>query len=162
MDNAHNPILALVLATLSNREGNILDIGCGNGALLKKLYEANPQTIPFGIEIEPSKIQHGQELLPQFVSNLVCGDVFEEDSIWADDRHYALAILMPGRIIEAEDAEKVAKLKERIEKQCENLLIYAYGDWLTRYENLAGLAQQAGIKFLASDIDAKVGMGKIQ
>jgi hypothetical protein len=162
MDNAHNPILALVVATLSNREGNILDIGCGNGALLKKIHEANPRTIPFGIEIEPSKIQHGQELLPQFASNLVCGNMFEEDSIWSDDRRYALAILMPGRIIEAEDAEKVAKLKEQIEKHCENLIIYAYGDWLTRYENLAGLAQQAGIKFIASDIDAKVSMGKIQ
>ena len=126
---------------------------------MKKIYEANPKTIPFGIEIQPSSIEHGKEILPQFTGNLFCGNMFEEDAIWSDNQHYALAILMPGRLIES-GTEKSAKLKERIEKHCDALLVYAYGDWLTRYENLAGLSQEAGIELVSSDVNAKVSLAK--
>ena len=160
MENCHKPIVATAVATLSGNGGNILDIGCGNGALLKKIYEANSKTIPFGVELQPSSIEHGKEILPQFTGNLICGNMFEEDAIWSDDRHYALAILMPGRLIDA-GTEQSAKLKERLEKHCDRLLVYAYGDWLTRYENLAGLSEAAGIELLSSDVNARVSLAKL-
>ncbi|MGK7945083.1 MAG: hypothetical protein AB4058_11505 [Microcystaceae cyanobacterium] len=159
MENAYKPIVDLVTATLSGNGGNILDLGCGNGALLKRIYEANPKTIPFGIEIDPSRIEHGKEILPQFASNLICANMFEENDIWSDHQPYTLAILMPGRLIEA-DTEQSAQLKTRIEKYCDHILVYADGDWLLRYENLAGLAREAGIQLLSSDHNGKIGLAK--
>ena len=37
MDSAHQPILNLALATLPKTGGTVIDLGCGNGALLQKL-----------------------------------------------------------------------------------------------------------------------------
>ena len=62
-------------------------------------------------------------------------------------------------MIEA-DTEKSAQLKARIEKHCDHILVYAYGDWLLRYENLAGLAREAGIQLLSSDNNGKIGLAK--
>ena len=161
MDNAHKPIVELAVATLFGSGGKILDLGCGNGALLKKIYEANPETVPFGIEFESSRVEHARMLLPEFADHLICGDMFEEDLLWSGDRRYALVILMPGRLVEA-GPERSAALKERLKKHCDYLLVYAYGDWLSRYENLADLAQKAGIVLLTSEPDVKVSLARLK
>ncbi|NEQ66796.1 MAG: hypothetical protein F6K21_15080 [Symploca sp. SIO2D2] len=160
MENAHKPIVELAANTLADCGGNVLDLGCGNGVLLKKICEANSEAIPFGIEIDSSRVKHTPLLLPEFADNFICGDMFEDDSLWSDSRRYKLAILMPGRLIEA-GSERSAKLKEQLKKHCDNLLVYAYGEWLTRYESLTGLAHKAGILLLASEADAKASLAQI-
>src|SRR5437868_6272896 len=64
MDDAHQPIVALATAVLSGTGGNILDLGCGNGILLKKIHEAQPTSVPFGIDVTPSRI--GQAFAQEF------------------------------------------------------------------------------------------------
>ncbi len=160
MDSAHKPIVDLAVSVLPGFGGNILDLGCGNGVLLKKIHEANPETVPFGIDLESSRIEHARLLLPEFVDNLISGDMFEENALWSDARRYALAMLMPGRLIEA-GHERSASLKEWLKKYCDNILVYAYGDWLTQYEGLVGLAEKARILLLSSDADKKVSLANI-
>src|SRR5437867_2880150 len=101
MDTAHRPIVALATAALAGTGGNVLDLGCGNGALLKKMHEAIPDSVPFGIDIVRTHIEHAAELNPQFATNFISGDLFESDLIWPGGRTYALVILMPGRLLEA-------------------------------------------------------------
>jgi SAM-dependent methyltransferase len=148
MDRAHEPVVDLARATVRGRGGNVLDLGCGNGALLRKILQANPRIVPFGIDVERSRVAHAQELLPDFRANFVVGDLFESEELWADGRRYALALLMPGRFLEA-DAERAKWLREKLEAQCDQLLIYAYGDWLTRFGDLRGLAREAGLKLVS-------------
>src|SRR5690349_9631667 len=95
MHDAHKPIVALATAVLSGTGGSILDLGCGNGMLLKKIHEANSASVPFGIDVAPSRIEHARELNPRFAANFVSGDMFDSDRVWPDGRRYALAILMP-------------------------------------------------------------------
>jgi Methionine biosynthesis protein MetW len=158
MDKAHQSIIEQAIAVLPNTSSTVIDLGCGNGALLKKIYEKNPtHIIPYGIEQEASRLENISLLLPQFVGNFWVGDIFASEELWAQNRRYSLALLMPGRLLEV-SPETAANLKKRLQQQCDRILIYAYGDWLTRYGSLAGLAKEAGLELLnTKNIEATCG-----
>ena len=160
MATAHEPIVAAATAVLSPDGGSVLDLGCGNGALLQKIYQANPTIVPFGLEIDNGRVTHARQLYPTFADNFSTGDLFTCDIIWSE-RQYTLAILMPGRLLEA-TPEQADQLRERLQMQCDHILIYAYGDWLTRYGNLKNLAQAAGLTTLHTDEKATVSIAKVK
>jgi hypothetical protein len=160
MDAAHAPILALAKRALAEHPGPVLDLGCGNGALLKKVLDANPSLTPFGIDVDPGRVAHARELLPRFADNFAAGNLFDTESLWPDDRRYTLALLMPGRLLEATPAQ-AARLRTRLKSQCDRVLIYAYGDWLTRHGSLKGLAETAGLKLFAGDEHAPAGLAEV-
>jgi hypothetical protein len=163
MDQAHQPIVGLAVKTLAGQAGNVLDLGCGNGALLKKIYEANKLVTPFGLEFEQrtGRIDHARLLLPDFAANFMEGNMFESRLPWADGRRYALAILMPGRLLEV-DSGQAAWLRAKLRAHADHLLIYAYGDWLARHDNLANLARLAGLTPLGDDPAAPACLARIE
>lgn len=160
MENAHKPVVELTVTALSGRGGNVLDLGCGNGALVTRIQKANPDIVPFGIELESSRVEHARLLSPDFAENFTLGDMFESELIWSEARRYALAILMLGRLLEA-GPERAAKLKNRLAGQCDQVLVYAYGDWLIRYGNLQGLAKQVAVVLLNSAADAMASLANV-
>ncbi|MHC4695696.1 MAG: class I SAM-dependent methyltransferase [Planctomycetota bacterium] len=161
MDRAHRPIVELAKAVLDGRGGNVLDLGCGNGALLKKIHEADPDTVPFGIEAQSDRYEHIRLLLPQFAENFTLGNIFKSDDIWPDGRRYALVLLFPGRLLEAE-AEPAEQLRQRIRRHCDHLLVNVYeDDWVTRYGSLKGLASKAGLQLLNWNAGAMVSLAKV-
>ena len=101
MDEAHRPIVELALTSLGDG-GSIFDLGCGNGALLKKICDGRPNVIPFGIDMQASKIEHARQLQPAFVENFVAGNMFEGIPLDADTV-YSLVLLMPGRLLEVDE-----------------------------------------------------------
>ncbi|HKX45198.1 MAG TPA: hypothetical protein VJP77_00640 [Planctomycetota bacterium] len=143
MDASHAPIVELAAAALRDRPGNILDLGCGNGALLRKIVDRVPRSIPFGIDCEVSRAAHAAHLLPEFEHNFFVGDLVESAEPWPPGRKYRLALLMPGRLLEA-GGLRAAELRRRLEERCDQILLYAYGDWLERAGGLPKLAADAG------------------
>ena len=160
MEKAHEPILKAALDCLADKGGEVLDLGCGNGALLKTLHEANPDIIPYGIERDPDRLEHVQSLLPQFITNFLVADLFDADPMWPEDRRYTLALLMPGRLLEVNE-ERATHLKARLTRQCEQVVVYAYGDWLTKYGDLQGLAQQAGFTLINAEAGATASLATL-
>lgn len=160
MESAHRPILDLALATVGTSGGTVVDLGCGNGALLQKLWDANPKIIPYGIEVEHDRFRHIATLLPQFAENFVCGNLFTEESLWQSGKQYDLALLMPGRLLEM-GSQQASLLKQRLRQHCKQILIYAYGDWLTRYNSLAELAAPVGLKAFDSGATVKCSLASI-
>ncbi|MCA9961587.1 MAG: class I SAM-dependent methyltransferase [Anaerolineales bacterium] len=162
MAQAHEPIVQLATAVLADKGDNVIDLGCGNGALLQKIVTAVPTVVPYGCDLDAARIAHAQQLQPHFAANFACADLFDPDApIWAAQRRYQLALLMPGRLLEV-DAARAAFLKQWLQQHCANILLYAYGDWLTRYQNLDGLAAQAGLTLLNPDEDdVVVGLARI-
>ena len=66
MDGSHEPILKTANLVLGENPGMVLDLGCGNGALLKKLLDANPSIVPFGIDRNVGRIAtSAREVLPR-------------------------------------------------------------------------------------------------
>lgn len=152
MDNAHEPVLEQIQATLGKRSASVLDLGCGNGALLKKLCAANPQITPFGIDSDAERIAHAGLLLPEFAANFYAGSMFAEGDIWQEGRFYDLILLMPGRLLEV-TPEQAETLKQRIREHTDQLVVYAYGDWIKRFGNLQGLVAAAGLQNLAQCLE---------
>ena len=67
---------------------------------------------------------------------------------------------MPGRLLEAAP-DRAARLKAQLQAQCDLVLIYAYGDWLTRYGTLSGLAAAAGLEVFDADDGMAAGFARV-
>lgn len=161
MDNSHVPILKTANSVLAENPGLVLDPGCGNGALLRKLLDTNPSIVPFGVDFEASRIAHARQLLPRFANNFVVGDLFDMESLWPEGRRYALAMLMPGRLLEV-TPDKAARFRARLLAQCDRVLIYTYKDsWLVHHGTLRGLATAAGLEVIDTDEDMGVGFARV-
>ena len=158
MEHAHAPIVALAVATLGDAAGAVLDLGCGNGVLLARLREACPGIVPYGVDSQPDRIARAQEVLPGFAAHFWVEDLFEGAAPWRGGRPYALALLMPGRLLET-DAAHAARLRERLRTQCARILVYAYEDWLSRYGGLDRLAAAAGLRM--AQMEGPVGLATI-
>lgn len=154
---AHQPIIELATSTLSNQPGTIMDLGCGNGALLKKIMEINKQIVPHGIEIDADKILNLQKILPGHIDNFTRGDLFDPGSYEKYDQVFSIVLLMPGRLLEA-SYEQVEKLKVWIKAHSSYLFVYAYGDWINKYGSLAALTEKAGLNLV--QINSNSGIAK--
>jgi hypothetical protein len=51
---------------------------------------------------------------------------------------------MPGRLLET-DEQRAGALRNRVRQSCDRLIVYAYGDGLTRAGDLSNLASEAGL-----------------
>ena len=158
MDEAHRPIVEMALASLGDT-GTVIDLGCGNGALLKKIREARSGIIPFGMDVEESKLAHARLLQPEFSDNFIAGNMFERIPLDAETV-YNLIILMPGRLIEVDEAS-AQRLREWLRGHFQQLLVYGYGEWLTRYGGLAGLTERAGLTLDAAHRTGSAGLARI-
>ena len=146
MHSLHAPIVAFVHEVLGESGGSVLDLGCGNGALLGKISERCSNIEPFGVESNSLAVQHARQTLAAFYSNVTVGDIFDE-SVWTSGRRYALTLLMPGRLLEV-DTAKAARLVERIEANSDAVVLYAYPDRARGV--LAALAAKAGLHLKAT------------
>jgi len=159
MGSAHRPIVNLVLKILGEGGGNVLDIGCGNGALLEKIVDGAPGVVPYGVELDPERIAHWKQVHAKSQGGCWCGDIRELDDVW--DKTYEVAIVMPGRLLEAEP-EASARLLDRLARQCQTIVAYAYPDWLATHGSLQRLAHKAGLELLTLDPHAKVSVARVR
>lgn len=145
MDAAHGPVVMLASTILRDERGDVLDLGCGNGALLEKIKRACPSVGTAGIELDAERVARARTLHPSVAADIVVGDMFEADSHWPDERHFEVALLMPGRLLEV-SPERASRLRAWLRSHCERVLVYAYGDWITRYGDIGTLARAAGLQ----------------
>ena len=144
MNLSHEPIVKLAADTLSQAIGNVLDLGCGNGVLLKKICQPNGNLIPWGVDVSSDNIAHARLLAPRFSDNFVGSDIFDDSVVWSKDREFQLVILMLGRLTEVA-AEQAEKLLRCIKESARNLLVYAYDDYLHHHGSLEDLARKTGV-----------------
>lgn len=143
MDERHRPILAAALAALGTHGGNVIDLGCGNGALLRKLVEANPRIVPWGIEREPERVEHAQLLLPRDRERLVVADLFVEPLPFGGTR-FTLGLLSPRRFEDVPPEQRPC-LRRWIQAHCDSLLVYGYGRALRDERSLVAICHRVGI-----------------
>jgi SAM-dependent methyltransferase len=151
MDEVHAPIVALARDTLGGQGGVVLDLGCGNGALLARLHLVDPGVVPYGVDIEADRIEHARELLPRFASNFIVADLYSAHALTAPDRHYALVLLAGMRLLEGTPGQ-ATRLRAWLRDHTENVLLFGYGKSLTDFGGLVGLAREAGLR-LADERD---------
>jgi SAM-dependent methyltransferase len=145
MDAFHSPIIELAQQLMYQPDRTVLDLGCGNGALLQHIHKAVPQSVVFGIDCDPERIAHAHILMPEFTSHIRRGNLLSDpEYLWSANRQFTVAILMPGHLLSA-PAAKVERLKNRLITQCRHTITYCYQDWILRHNSLKKLATAVGL-----------------
>jgi hypothetical protein len=131
------PIVRTVERALFAKRGNVLDLGCGNGALLQKICLRNKELTPFGIDDTPTCIAHAQTMMPACASNFFVGSPPSRPAIFTD-RRYALVILSLARLLDAPQA-RVDDFMSRLMSSADKLLVYVHhGAYVDFIQTLAG------------------------
>ena len=136
MDAAHSLTIDFLFENFADLEGDVLDLGCGNGVLLGKIFKKNSALIPNGVDVNNEAIRRAKRLHSSYSVNFMVENIFDTDKyMFSDGKKYSLAILMAGRLAEVSVGIKAAFIG-RLCKQCDNILVYLYADWAKSYGNL--------------------------
>ncbi len=134
--------------------GNVLDLGCGNGALLAKICAPGTGLVPYGVDNRELPLTHAVEVLPAFAANFFKSNIFDCQS-WAQDRRYSLAIVMAGRLLEV-DRPIADRTLSALQETSESVLFYCYPGTASR--SLGSVAAEFGLELCWQD-DAGVTIG---
>lgn len=156
MNQSHQPIIQATLDIVGNEHWRVLDLGCGNGALVKSIRHIKPKITPAGVDIDSMRISHSHLLLPEFASNFLVGNIITKKEIWTTGEKRILALLMPGRLLEVGSSD-AARFKEKLDQYCEKIIIYAYDDLLAQWGTLENFCQRVGFEITLS-ADNKIGL----
>ncbi|KKK99645.1 hypothetical protein LCGC14_2630690, partial [marine sediment metagenome] len=130
MERAHD----VVTSVLPPASRAVLDLGCGNGMLARKLAGAKGKA--WGIESDDGRVTRSGS----YLDAVIRGDFIQKyyNRAWSDAD---VVILMPGRLIEWPSVRLLHWLRAS-----KILLVCAYGDWLERYDgSLLALCLAAGM-----------------
>lgn len=148
MEHSHQILLA-ALEPLKNSQFSIIDFGCGNAELLKSVQATvSEQAVPHGVELDADRFSRIKFNFPQQTDNFWQGNMFDQ-AAWCDG-HYDVAVVMPGRLLET-DASQAQAFVNWLNTHVNQVVFYAYGDWVQRIETGAGdflsLLKNLGLQF---------------
>jgi SAM-dependent methyltransferase len=121
--------------------GMVLDLGCANGFLLACLLLWHPQGfIPFGIDIDPARIEIARRLMSAFTSNFYVHNFFAQEwpVVGAD------IIIAPWQ----PESSFITNCLQRAPK----VIFTAYDDRLASGLNVLQECRSSGLEILKSDI----------
>lgn len=147
LDVAHQPLVDEARNAMDGVEGNVIDFGCGNGLLVKKICEGRSGVIPYGLDVNEASIAHAWELMPAYAEHFVSGDMFDVES-WPVVQQFALGIFMIGRLLES-GGGRVEQFLKGVKERCARVLVYVYPGWSDR--DLETLVQDAGLRLRRTD-----------
>jgi len=115
-----------------HKDGKILDLGCGNGLMLKHLMQySGYKLIPYGIEFLKDSIKQAKEILhPQYKDNFIVGNIIDYSF---GKGPFDFIFLSPHHIHPTNRKDFLKKLK----KNCSHggkIIFYAHSDVLKGHQ----------------------------
>ena len=161
MNQSHKPIVDFANSFIRDNSYSIIDLGCGNGSLLKKIKNVCCNITPFGIDHDKLAIEHGRTIMPEYADNFILGDIFKSVDIWKQREYYDIALLMPGRLTVVNEDHR-NWLKKQLKKHCKAIIIYLYNDWLGRSDGLKEISKRVGITLINELENQNIALAKIE
>ena len=129
MQKAHASLLDAAMSVLTPQRTPpaVVDLGCGNGALLRSLLDRRPDARLFGVEIDEDRARRSRRVLPEG-HRVIVGDLASADRLPLPDR-IDLALVSIRRIVELAP-ERRQQLMSWLRARVRALLVYAYDDTL--------------------------------
>ena len=153
MERAHRRLVGRARRALVGSTSNrVVDLGCGNGALLARLRAESREPVePFGIDMNARAVSRAQQIHSDHREKFAICNIFDSD--WGQigaypDGYFGVVLLMVGRLLEAnaEERSRVLSSVARLSDQC---LLYMYGDWLRRYSSVTDILQLLKVSWKA-------------
>jgi trans-aconitate methyltransferase len=143
MDRAHELVGDVAAQVLAGSGGPVLDLGCGNAMLLKRIVaRAGSHVIPFGLDLQRQHIEHARVVLPENAANFQVGDMFADDLEWKQ-RRYRLVLISANRLLEVSET-KAREFTDCLLTLCDHLLAYRYPS--PSPADLDALADRCGLR----------------
>jgi SAM-dependent methyltransferase len=160
MDRSHLPMVERVRILLGGPLADcsrlkVLDLGCGNGALLRKISSLHPAVVPVGLDLDPEKIGHARQLFGIRAADFLVSDLFSPRAFGDEGERFFLVILMLGRLVEV-PLERAAEFLIRLRNCSEHVLVYAYEDYVRQSGALSAMAARVGIFLRHQEATANV------
>lgn len=156
MHRAHGTVIKALTGHLSQKD-RIVDLGCGNGLLLRRLKMRRKDVAISGVDINETAVMHArQHLVGKWnVGNLNICD-------WPNNPN--VAILSANRLSPDEmTREDAAHVREALRKM-DRVFVTAYGDNLIKSGSLQAICAEAGLPanpaIVGASPDAVIGMFK--
>jgi 2-polyprenyl-3-methyl-5-hydroxy-6-metoxy-1,4-benzoquinol methylase len=124
MRAGHELILSKLSELVQSSTRTIVDLGCGNGELLRRISQRYPSLSFHGIDLSPEKIKRARVFDPEM--SLSIGDVTRMEF----DQIYDIAIVSLNRLAEAKRSGNEQFLP-RLLKSARTILGYSYEHMLT-------------------------------
>lgn len=154
MNHSHQ-ILLTSLKSMGKPDGlKVIDFGCGNAELLKLLQGSLDKNIrAYGVEIDEQRYNRIKINFPEQTEQFWRANMFDSGP-WLNQT-YDVAIVMPGRLVEA-GASNSQQFIQWLNTNVKNVLFYAYGDWVQRIEKDSGnflqLLKDLGLSFVPQEV----------
>ncbi|EKD55948.1 MAG: radical SAM protein [uncultured bacterium] len=112
-----------------NSNGNILDLGCGNGQLLRFLVEnSQHKLIPHGIDFRQEVINEAKEIiLPDFADNFRIGNITKID---LENNLFDYILLDPYHLADCDRKNVIQIIIDKLRKNG-RVILYSYHDSLS-------------------------------
>lgn len=129
MNAAHMTLFEVI----PQQAGSFLDLGCGTGRLLERVKGLGWTVM--GVEQDSTRAGAGKVPIRR-------GDLLDT-SLWQET--YDVVAFMPGRLLENTSREKADEVRQALKTRGRAVLVYAYGDWLSKFGGLGPLLAEAGL-----------------
>jgi len=146
MELAHSLMLEAA-NSIDLPRGDVLDLGCGNGIFVEKLYKLITQkynddlaSLPCGVELAENRFKSAMERL--YFGKVWWADIFAQNT-WELEK-YGIIALMPGRLLEHNIPSDVDALKAGLTKSGTHLLLYLTSD-IMEQTTLDSVVAQTGL-----------------
>lgn len=133
----------VVSRLLERAPKSVFHVGCRNGAMLRFAIDNQPSLTVAGIDQDEARIKRAHRLLPAHAERLRIGRLDDTDLPSMLDRT-DVYLVMAGRLLELEEPTAI-RLLEQMRRRSNNVLLYAFDDWL-RNNSMEAVAALVGSK----------------
>ena len=130
MQALHAPIIELAKLTLTQSglgAANIIDLGCGNGALLRQLCGTPSSIRGYGVEVNPHKVVRANAVFREPNISVLEGDLYEAGELFLEPSFSLAIVSLQFMLLDK------GRLQSFLQERVRAVLLYAYPDVLQSY-----------------------------